>query len=125
MALPTWPEGLSYKPSRDGYGVPEPYAPPRQTEFEDGPPLARKTSLQRKSRHSYKIDFLDLAEFNRFRQFVEFDLANGTSSFVMPVFDPATGDYGTRTVRIDKGTYKADATGAGFVVSFTLMIFDW
>jgi len=125
MALPAWPDGLNYKPSRDGYGVGEAYAPPRTTEFEDGPPLSRKTSLLRRARHSCKIEFLTSADYNRFRQFVEFDLANGTSRFTMPVFDPAIDGYAVRIVQIDKGAVKADVSGLGWVVSFTLMIFDW
>lgn len=123
MALPKWPEGLNYKPARDSYAVTEPYQPPRVTEFEDGPHLMRKGSLQRRSKHKYEIDFLSQADFERFRVFAEVTLGNGSARFLMPV--PTAAGYAEKTVQLDKGLYSTKQAGLGAQVSFTLIIYDW
>ena len=65
------------------------------------------------------------AEFDRFKEFVEYDLASGTSRFTMPVYLPKTNSYATRTVMLNEGKYTADPFGVGFSVTFTLIVFNW
>ena len=56
---------------------------------------------------------------------MEYELANGTSRFTMPVYLPEDQLYATRTVMIHEGKYTADPFGVGFSVSFTLIVFNW
>jgi hypothetical protein len=125
MALPVYPAGLEYKPSLDAFRVLEATRPPVWTEFEDGPPLGRRSGIGRRAKLAYRIVFEEMADFDRFRVFFEVDLADGTMRFTMPVFVPATGSYVTRTVMIEQGQMSADPFGLGMAVSFTLNVFDW
>ena len=125
MALPAYPEGLKYKPDLNSFRVLEPYRPPKWTEFEDGPPLGRRTTISRRSHLGYRIVFRTPAEFDRFKEFVEYDLASGTSRFTMPVYLPKTNSYATRSVMLNEGKYTADPFGVGFSVTFTLIVFNW
>ncbi|MFC4172632.1 hypothetical protein ACFOYU_11265 [Microvirga sp. GCM10011540] len=125
MALPAWPEGLNYKPLVSSFRVLEATRPPVWTEFEDGPPLARRSGLANRARLAYAIHFKTWAEFNTFRQFHKVTLADGSSRFTMPVHSPGVGCYPVRTVMIDNGVISAEPAGRGFIVSFTLIVFDW
>lgn len=125
MALPSYPAGLNHKPTREKFRVDQPTRPPKWTEFEDGPPLGRRSGASRRSQLPYQIVFDTPAEFDRFRVFHETDLVDGTSRFTMPVYIPKTDTYEVRTVMIDQGTYTADPFGLGYAVSFTLIVFNW
>lgn len=125
MALPAYPAGLEYKPTTDSFRVVEAARPPRWTEFEDGPPLGRRSGLGRRARLSYRVWFETMADFGRFLSFYENDLVDGTSRFTMPVFIPTSGTYEDRTVMIDQGQITADPLGQGMTVTFTLIVFDW
>lgn len=125
MALPVWPAGLNYKPLSGSFRVAEATRPPVWTEFEDGPPLARRSGIGNRSKLAYQIRFRTPAEFNTFRQFHKTTLADGSARFTMPVYTPAGGCYPTREVMFENGTYTAEKLGAGFVISFSLLVFDW
>jgi hypothetical protein len=124
MALPAWPAGLNYKPLLNAFRVQEATRPPVWTEFEDGPPLARRSGLSQRAKLSYAIMFRTAAEFDTFRQFHKTTLVDGSSRFTMPVHVPGSC-YPTKTVMLDNGTYSAEPMGKGFVVSCTLIVFDW
>lgn len=125
MALASWPSGLNYEPLLESFKVVEATRPPVWTEFEDGPPLARRSGLGRRAKLAYRIVFVSPAEYEQFRQFHEVTLADGTMRFTMPVYVPASHSYVTRTVMIEKGAVQADPFALGFAVSFTLIVFDW
>jgi hypothetical protein len=125
MAPPIYPEGLEFAPDVSSFRVLEPYRKPRWTEFEDGPPLGRKSGIGRRAHLSYRINFEAPQDFERFRTFVEQDLADGTMRFTMPVWMPATNGYVTKTVQLHEGAYTADPFGLGVSVSFILLVFDW
>jgi hypothetical protein len=125
MALPSYPPGLTYRPDLNAFRILEAHRPPKWTEFEDGPPLARKAGLGRRARLAYRIPFRTPEAYDQFKEFVEVGLADGTSRFTMPVWVPKTNSYVTKTVMIDKGEHTADPWGLGFAASFTLIVFDW
>ncbi|WP_046869355.1 hypothetical protein [Microvirga massiliensis] len=125
MALPAWPSGLTFKPTMDNYRITEMTRPPLWTEFEDGPPMGRRSGLGRRARIEYRLVFQTPAEFERFRSFIENDLVDGTSRFTMPVYRPATNSYEVKTVMIDQAKVSSDTFGMGFSSSFTLLVFDW
>jgi len=124
MALPSWPVGLPYQPILDSFRVLEATRPPKWTEFEDGPPLGRKSGLGRRAKLAYKLPF-DTNEYDAFRTFHEVTLADGTARFTMPVYVMASKSYVDRTVMIEKGEVQTDTFGLGFATSFTLIVFDW
>ncbi len=125
MALPAYPAGLNYKPDMNSFRVVEAHRPATWTEFEDGPALGRRSGIGRRARLSYRIPFRAAADYDRFKTFVETDLADGTSRFTMPVYVPKTNTYVTKTVQIDRGLHTADTFGLGFAASFTLLVYDW
>jgi len=64
-----------------------------------------------------------MADFERFRYFVETVLDNGVARFRMPV--PTASGYQERAVQLEKGTYTHKQSGMGATVSFVLIIYDW
>lgn len=126
MALAPWPEGLPYKPLVSSFRVLEATRPPLWTEFEDGPPLGRRSGVGARSRLAYAIRFKTWSEFDTFRQFHKTTLADGSARFTMPVYTPGAANcFPTRTVMIDNGAFNAEPSGRGFIVSFVLIVFDW
>jgi len=125
MALPSWPAGLNYKPLSSSFRVLEATRPPVVTEFEDGPPLMRRSGLSQRAKLAYAIRFKTAAEYNTFRLFHRDTLVDGTSRFTMPVHTPGAGCYPDKTVMIDGGAVAAEPSGKDFIVSFALIVFDW
>lgn len=121
----SYPANTSYKPNRDAFRVTEPTRPPVVTEFEDGPSMARRSGLSRRAKVSYRIEFKDAADFERFRTFHENTLVDGTARFIMPVYIPASQSYVNRTVMIENGVYNTETFGVSFAITFSLIIFDW
>jgi hypothetical protein len=125
MALVAYPAGLTYKPDLNAFRVLEAHRKGRWSEFEDGPPLGRRSGFGRRARLAYRIPFRTSAEYDRFKAFVEFDLADGTQRFTMPVWVPKTNTYVVKTVMIEEGEHTADPWGLGFTAIFVLIVFDW
>jgi len=125
MAVPAWPAGLNHKPLTSSFRVLEATRPPVVSEFEDGPPLMRRAGIGNRAKLAYAIHFKTWAEFNTFRQFHKVTLADGSSRFTMPVHTPGAGCYPVKTVMIESGAINAEPAGRGFIVSFTLIVFDW
>jgi hypothetical protein len=123
--MPSWPIDVSHEVVVDAFRVLEITRPAKWTEFEDGPPLARKSGAGRRAKLAYRIVLGEREEMERFRHFFEADCADGTARFTMPVWNPANGLYEHRTVMFDQGQATIEPFGLGWSINFTLIVFNW
>lgn len=123
--MPTWPSTVPFEAVMDAFRVTEITRPAKWTEFEDGPPLARPSGKGRRAKLAYKIVVDSRTQMNAFRRFFEVDCFDGTARFDMPVYNPDTGTYTTRTVMFDQAQATIEPFGLQWALSFNLIVFDW
>jgi hypothetical protein len=123
MTLPTWPDTLP--PLRGqvaGLGSPQLYAPPSETQMEDGPARSRRRTLVATTTRTMVLT-LTPPQFAAFLAFARDTLNGGAGRFTAEIVTAA----GTRAVRVCKivGAPAEAAAGAHHRVSFNLLIWDW
>lgn len=123
--MPTWPTGLSYKVDMGAFRVLEITRPAIVTEFEDGPPLARRSGAGQRAKVAYRIPWSTHGEADQFLAFYEDDLIDGTARFTMPVWIPSLNDYAERTVMFEQAKATVEPFGLGFAMVANLWIFKW
>lgn len=123
MAVPKWPDGL---PLPIGYvgslGTDQLYAPPQETQFDDGPSRNRRRRLYDETPRKIVLK-LTRPQFVLFRSFVRDTLNMGARRFQAQVRQP-DGRLGWRTCRIQGAVTEQDQ-GPWSVVAFTLLVQDW
>ncbi len=124
MAYPLWPTTLPVIPLRDGSGPESLFQPPIETEMEDGPRRARRSSSTTWAIVNLRFRMTN-AQFAVFQAFVRDTLNHGASRFTMPVWRPgATLPFPSKTVRL-KDHPSIQALGSFNLVGMTLFVRDY
>lgn len=120
MDYPSWPAGVPYKPSRQGWGIPQTFSPPIKTENNAG-------GLRQRRRYTIDVSNMPLtiamksSEWITLQRFFADDLESATSRFQMLVFDG--NEYVERTCQIKDAAVDVKHYAFEMVqVSFSLMI---
>ena len=122
MALPVWPGSLPTRLLRDAY-VRKPLTRPVRSEMEM-PSVTRQRSMAAATVIEQATALrMTAAQASDFEAFWQGPLGRGASMFTMPVFDLATKNYVSRTVRIVDGAYDLRRDGIQFVLIMRLEIF--
>lgn len=124
MALATWPTGLPQVPVNP-QGSTAPYQPPVETEMEDGPARARRSSTSTWSAITYTY-LMSAAQFAVYEAFVRDTLQHGAARFVIPIWRPgARFPLPLRTARIVGGLPSWRPVGPNVMVTLPLSILDF
>jgi len=131
MAIPVWPAMLPELIGlQDGLNSDQLYSPPRETQFDDGPPRMRRKQLFQETPRSIAIMLSYGDELENFYNFVTLDLNNGAKSFFAPVY-LRDGSTGVRKCRISGPVAESPQAAFGdnglplTRVSFRVMIENW
>jgi hypothetical protein len=125
MAVPTWPTAVRHQQARNNAGVPQPRQDALVSETEAGAGLTRKRPGPKQSEIAWRSLEWTGAEYLAFETFYEVSLIGGTIVFDMPVYKPGLG-YVVRKCKLKGAKYSIDETiSPYFIVSFTLIVFNW
>ncbi|AWN47125.1 hypothetical protein DK419_13055 [Methylobacterium terrae] len=125
MALPTWPTSLpKLRGLSQNGGSRELYAPPQETQFDDGPSRARRRSLFNETPLQMALPMTG-AQFVAFKDFYLTALNRGARRFSAPVLLPDFATMDTRVCRITGAVAWSAYTPTKPLVSFTLTVQDW
>jgi len=120
MDYPSWPAGVPYKPSRQGWGIPQTFSPPIKSENNAG-------GIRQRRRYTADVSNMPLAiamkacQWKTLQRFLADDLQSATGHFLMPVFDGS--EYVERTVQIKDAAVDVKHYAFEMVqVSFSLMV---
>lgn len=124
MALPDWTAaGLPPVIGLLGTaGTQQLYQPPREVEFDDGPPRSRTQTSFNVTPRTY-AGLWTRTEFAALKAFYLTALNKGARRFTAPV-RLADGTLGPRTCKF-AGPIAENDVGAKVRVTFTLNVFDW
>lgn len=105
--------------------MPLPFKLPIGSETEGSTYLTRPKPGPRVTEISWRSVPWNESQVASFLGFAQRTLRDGSLAFQMPVFKPAEG-YVTRYCQIKKGAVSLDESNAPlFVVSFTLVVYNW
>lgn len=123
MTLPAWPVSLPTIPLLAGTGIESLHEPTTDTEVEDGPARAERTSTATWATIAGRFK-LTGSQFATYQAFVRDTLGHGASRFTMPVWKPgATAPLPVRTVRIVGASF--DTRGPYTFLTLQLRVRDY
>jgi hypothetical protein len=124
MALASWPSGLPQVPNLPA-GSTAPYQAPVETEMEDGPARARRSTTSTWTAISYQY-LMTAAQYAVFEAFVRDTLQHGTAQFMIPIWRPgARLPLPQRRARISGGLPSWAPFGPKVMVTLPLSILDF
>ena len=124
MTLPVWPTSLgNLRPNVSGLSI-EPFRPRKVTEFDDGPPRSRRTSLVDMAKFKGCALVFTEAQLSTFLAFVRDSLNGGAMKFTAPLIVGA-GGLATKTCRIDAGPEVSYLGPNVAQVGFDMIVWGW
>ncbi|GBU17215.1 MULTISPECIES: hypothetical protein [Methylobacterium] len=124
MAVPTWPASLPQIPLVPG-GSSTPWQAPTETEMEEGPARARRSSTSTWTTIAYAY-VMTAAQFATFEAFVRDTLGHGAGRFMIPRWRPgATTPLPLKLARIPGGLPSWRPSGPNVIVTVPLAILDF
>jgi hypothetical protein len=102
MPLPSYPSTIPYRARRNDWSMVQPFAPPLETEMEDGSNVRLRSKPGANVAIVQQIVRMLPTDWATFDGFVRATLNNGTSRFTMSVW--LGSSYQTKTVQFVKGS---------------------
>jgi hypothetical protein len=122
MAVPSWPEGVTFAPDLNSLSGLKPFLDPLETPMEGGNTRTRTRPGDNVGSQSQTV-IMPRAQFATFGEWVKTTLNNGTSRFTVKVW--LGRGFQSKVCQFTKGSlsYKPIGTAA-VAVSMTLRIYD-